>query len=259
VTTLVAPPPTVARACPKCGHPVETGVTECTQCHVIIAKAVKAEVRAAEERREEADGWLGRLAEASAMTVMQQVETAEAWTGIETANSYVIRDETGHFVLHAEEQSGSVAGFLLRNWLKAQRPFTIQVTRPEGETLLVLERPFRLFFSEVNVFDAFGKPLGSVRRQLSFFNSIYKLTGRLPTDNYEIFGPFFRAWTFRIRKHGQECGLIRKKWSGLRKEMLTDADSFGIEFPPGISGALKAVFLGAVFLLDFAHFEDNNR
>ena len=69
--------------------------------------------------------------------------------------------------------------------------------------------------------------------------------------------PFFRPWTFKIMRHGSQCGVISKRWGGLGREMFTDADAFGIEFPKGISAALKAVFVGAVFLIDFAHFEDN--
>ena len=53
--------------------------------------------------------------------------------------------------------------------------------------------------------------------------------------------------------------MITKKWSGLGKEMFTDADHFGVEFPERADIALKAVLLGAVFLIDFAHFEDNDR
>ena len=96
------------------------------------------------------------------------------------------------------------------------------------------------------------------QRQFAFFNSLSTVTGKRPTEKYEIFGPIFRPWTFKIRQNGQDCGLISKRWAGLRKEAFTDADVFGIQFPPGISHDLKAVFLGAVFLIDFAHFEHGN-
>jgi hypothetical protein len=53
-------------------------------------------------------------------------------------------------------------------------------------------------------------------------------------------------------------GKIAKRWSGLGKEMFTDADSFGITFPGDIDVQAKAVLLGAVFLIDFVHFENHN-
>ena len=36
---------------------------------------------------------------------------------------------------------------------------------------------------------------------------------------------------------------------------MTDADNFGVELPADLDASVKAVFLGAVFLVDFVHFE----
>jgi len=49
-----------------------------------------------------------------------------------------------------------------------------------------------------------------------------------------------------------------KKWSGLLKEGFTDADNFGVMFPKEWESKLKALFLGAVFLIDFVHFENKS-
>lgn len=46
-----------------------------------------------------------------------------------------------------------------------------------------------------------------------------------------------------------EIGRISKKWGGLAREMLTDADNFGISFPVDLDVRLKAVLLGALFLI----------
>jgi len=40
------------------------------------------------------------------------------------------------------------------------------------------------------------------------------------------------------------------------KEGFTDADSFGVTFPADWDVELKALLLGAVFLIDFVHFEN---
>lgn len=50
-------------------------------------------------------------------------------------------------------------------------------------------------------------------------------------------------------------GRVSKQWSGLGKEFLTDADNFGISFPMDLDVKMKAVMLGAVFLIDFMFFE----
>jgi hypothetical protein len=71
----------------------------------------------------------------------------------------------------------------------------------------------------------------------------------------ELEGPFFKPWTFNIIKNGMEQGKIVKKWSGAMKELFTNADNFGIKFPPDCDLNTKAILLGAVFLIDFVHFE----
>ena len=52
-----------------------------------------------------------------------------------------------------------------------------------------------------------------------------------------------------------EVGKISKQWSGLLKEAFTDADNFGISFPMDLDVRMKAVLIGALFLIDFMFFE----
>ncbi|XP_069474414.1 phospholipid scramblase 1-like isoform X3 [Ambystoma mexicanum] len=53
----------------------------------------------------------------------------------------------------------------------------------------------------------------------------------------------------------QAVGRISKQWSGFVKEAFTDADNFGIQFPMDLDVKIKAVLLGACFLIDFMFFE----
>lgn len=48
---------------------------------------------------------------------------------------------------------------------------------------------------------------------------------------------------------GTQVGKISKKWSGLLREAFTDADNFGISFPMDLDVRMKAVMLGACFLI----------
>jgi hypothetical protein len=52
-----------------------------------------------------------------------------------------------------------------------------------------------------------------------------------------------------------EIGKITKKWSGLLKETFSDADNFGIQFPRNCDVKLKAILMGALFLIDMLYFE----
>lgn len=50
-------------------------------------------------------------------------------------------------------------------------------------------------------------------------------------------------------------GKISKQWTGLVRELFTDVDNFGIQFPLDLDVKMKAVMLGACFLIDFMFFE----
>jgi hypothetical protein len=46
-----------------------------------------------------------------------------------------------------------------------------------------------------------------------------------------------------------EVGRITKQWSGFAREAFTDADLFGVSFPMDLDVKIKAVMLGACFLI----------
>lgn len=75
---------------------------------------------------------------------------------------------------------------------------------------------------------------------------------------FRLFGPALKPWTFEIRKDGTKVGVITKKWSGFLKEAFTDTDNFGVIFDAPLTKDNKALLLGAVFLIDFVHFENKS-
>ena len=53
-----------------------------------------------------------------------------------------------------------------------------------------------------------------------------------------------------LSKDGEtEVGKISKQWTGFIREGYTDADNFGATFPMDLDVKMKAVLLGAVFLI----------
>lgn len=52
-------------------------------------------------------------------------------------------------------------------------------------------------------------------------------------------------------------GRISKHWSGLAREFFTDADNFGISFPLDLAVRMKAVMIGACFLIVRIHIIGN--
>ena len=47
----------------------------------------------------------------------------------------------------------------------------------------------------------------------------------------------------------QEVGKITKQWSGLGKEMFTDADNFGINFPMDLDVKVRSIAVLLVSIL----------
>ena len=52
-----------------------------------------------------------------------------------------------------------------------------------------------------------------------------------------------------LSKDETEIGKISKQWSGLAKEIFTDADNFGVSFPMDLDVKAKATLMAAVFLI----------
>jgi len=196
-----------------------------------------------------------RLSSVSSLVVSQKREWGEILTGFETKNKYVISDASGSRLYLAAEEAGSM---LLRWFLKALRPFTMTVLTEDGQVVLQVRRPFRFYFHRAEVVGSQGQSLGVIQRRFSVLRRIYSVLDRSGEEIFQLFGPLLHPWTFQIRNDGVEYGKITKKWSGLLKEGFTDADNFGVMFPAEWDVKLKALFLGAVFLIDFAHFENKD-
>ena len=196
---------------------------------------------------------MDRLSSVEGLVVSQKKEWGEILSGFETKNKYVISDSTGNELYRAAEENGSL---FARWFLKALRPFEISVRTNEDRVVLSAVRPFRFYFYRLDVLDAQGGLLGTVVRRFSLLRKIYSVFNASGQEVFQIFGPILHPWTFEIREGDMIHGKITKKWSGFLKEGFTDADNFGITFPPGWDVKLKALFLGTVFLIDFAHFEN---
>ena len=194
-----------------------------------------------------------RLESVGGLAVSQKKEWGEILTGFEGTNKYVVSDERGTELFYAVEEPGSV---LARLFLKAYRPFAIDVVDRDGEKLLRIERPFRFYYHTAQIFDGSGRLIGTLERHFSVLRRLYSALSANDSKLFDLFGPLLHPWTFEIQENGTQRGMIQKKWSGLAKEAFTDADNFGVTFPRDWPVERKTLALGAVFLIDFVHFED---
>jgi uncharacterized protein YxjI len=199
---------------------------------------------------------LAVLQRQGALRVRQKKEWGEILTGFEGRNKYQVMGDDGQVLFFAGEVEGGLSAVLLRLFLKAQRPFTMELKTPEGGTVLRMRRPWRWFFSHLEVEDADGRAVGSIQQRFSFFQRLYEVHGPTGELLATLRGPFFKPWTFLIEENGVEVGKIQKKWSGLGKEMFTDADNFGVTFEQVRDAQLRTLAVAATFLIDFVHFEN---
>ena len=186
------------------------------------------------------------------LVVKQRIEGLEAITGIETRNRYEVLTPAGQTVLWAYEESGGLS----RVFLKRNRPLTLHIVGLDGRDILVASRNFFWFFSHLRLHDGDGRPIGAIRRRFSFPTRRLSIEDAQGRTVAEVTGPLFRRYTFAVSQNGQETGKITKQWSGIGREMFTDADTFQVELP-AVHGDddIQALVLAAAFAVDLDFFE----
>lgn len=199
--------------------------------------------------------------------VEQEIEWLEVLTGFETNNKFTIKNNLGQNIFWAAEISNVVA----RNCFCHLRPFDLKVFDLQQNEVLSLERPlacdqccFPCCLQKMFVRTPAGHFIGSIEQLWSICFPRFVIKNALGDIVLRIEGPFckysicgnnveFKILTFT----GVEIGKISKKWSGLAREIFTDSDFFGINFPIDLDTQMKAVMLGACFLIDAMFFEES--
>jgi len=234
--------------CPKCGFEQPGGGGECLRCGIVFAKWQQQH----EEAERSAEG-LDALGPLTGLAIVQRKDWMETITSLDVSNAYAVSGPDGRPLFRATEQEG---GLLRRLFLQALRPFEIEVRGADSRRFLVrVSRPFRFYFHEATIYGDRQRPLGRIRKQFAWLRRIYRVEDPQGRLLFQLFGPLLHPWTFEVRRGGQVVGKITKKWSGLVTEALTVADNFGVTFPADLPAPEKAILLGAVFLIDFVHFE----
>ena len=185
------------------------------------------------------------------LTVRQEVEMLQVFTGFETRNRYRVLDPNGQDVLYAYEESGTLS----RMFLQSHRPLTLHIIDNSGRDVLIARRDFFWFFSHLHFFSSEGREMGSMQRRFKLINRRFDLTdpagGLLHVD-----GPIFRPHTFWFRHSGGDLAKITKRWSGLSREAFSVADNFEVEFSDStMPESMKWLILGAAFAIDLDFFE----
>ncbi len=181
--------------------------------------------------------------------VQQQADWSEIITQYEIRNRYNVSNSVNDETFIVDEESNYV------QTLGSFRALTLHILTPVGNPVLKAKRLFKFYFHEMQISDADGTPLGTIKKKFAIFSNQYIIEDSQGIELFKIYGPFFHPYTFNILRNDVQIGQIIKNWSGIGKELFTDADNFSATFPVDTEPANKALFLGALFLIDLVHFE----
>jgi uncharacterized protein YxjI len=194
------------------------------------------------------------LAQDGRFIVKQRVEGLEALTGIETRNRYEVLTPGGQAVMWAYEESGGLS----RLFLKRHRPLTLHITDLNGQDILVASRGFFWLFAHMRVQDGDERPVGAIRRKFGLLKRRLVIEDAGGDIVAEVSGSVFRRYTFTIKRLDQEVGRVTKQWSGLGREMFTDADTFLVELPiKHGDDDFQSLVLATAFAVDLDFFENS--
>ncbi|KAM7399869.1 hypothetical protein PAMP_019110 [Pampus punctatissimus] len=205
------------------------------------------------------------LTQIDQLLVHQRVELAEMVIGWEMNNAYTVKNSIGQQVFVATEENDI---FTMQACGPA-RPFTIHLHDNMGQEVLTLTRPLRCTLccfpcclQELEVQSPPGNPIGYVEQNWHPVLPKFTVLNEMRMPQLIIKGPCcdcrcMSDVIFEVMSLDEAAvvGQISKQWSGFIQEGFTDADNFGISFPMDLDVKIKAVMLGACFLIDFMFFE----
>jgi uncharacterized protein YxjI len=195
------------------------------------------------------------LANYPALVLRQRKELVEL-LGYESRNKYEVLDPHGAPILYAAEQGKGLGAMFMRQLIGHWRSFEIHVFDSARNVVLRAVHPFRFFFQRLEVFDATGRPIGALQQRWAIFHKRFDVQDAQGNVLMTVASPFWRPWTFRFERAGQQVASVLKKWSGALTELFTDADSFRVEFEnPALSPDDRALLLCAGLFIDLQYFE----
>ncbi|NWH33956.1 PLS5 scramblase, partial [Chloropsis hardwickii] len=199
--------------------------------------------------------------------IHQQVELLEAILGTETSSKYEIKNHLGQRVYFAVEENGCFD----RKLCSPLRAFTIRIADNAGREVIRVIRPLRCssccfpcFLQELEVQSPPGTIAGYVVQNWDPFLPKFTIQNQSKEDVLKIIGPYttcgcFEDVDFEVKALNEmtTIGKISKYWSGFVNNVFTNTANFGIQVPVDLDVRIKAVMIGACFLIDLMFFENS--
>jgi uncharacterized protein YxjI len=179
---------------------------------------------------------------------------------VEMTNEYEITDESGGALGVIRQEGQSKARKLLRLVTSVDQFLThkLAVYDAQGEKVLELVRPAKVFKSTLEVVDGQGARVGKIVQE----NVVGKKRFRLEGPSDEIVGSIdaenWRSWDFAIHDPaGTEVGRITKKWAGILREGFTTADRYLLNISGTVAADLRKLMVASAAGIDTALKQDD--
>ncbi|CAL9684639.1 unnamed protein product [Knipowitschia caucasica] len=204
------------------------------------------------------------LTQIDQLLVEQLVDLMEVIGGWEKRNRYVIKNSVGQQVFTAEEDDIDCCTMQCCGPL---RLFNIRILDNFNSEILAVTRKtnaccFPWCLQEVEIQSPPGFPIGYMVQNWHWFWPKFTLLDASRRAVLKIKGPFCRikcctdvVFDVLSLDEGRVVGQISKQWAGFLQEGFTDASHFSVMFPMDLEVKVKALLLGAVFLIDFMYFQ----
>lgn len=174
------------------------------------------------------------------------------------ANSYDILDlESQQILLECREPKlGFFTKIIRFTKYKRHTPFYMEVRDAVGLPVLSLRRGVSFFRSTVQVFDQDEALVGKFRQR------VFSIGGKLDVLNTsnEVICTVEGKWSnfdYKFLRDGEQIALVTKKWMGLGKELFTTADNYVIRIEPAVRAddAIRRMILAAAVCIDMVFAE----
>lgn len=170
---------------------------------------------------------------------------------MELRNEYTLVDATGETVGTASQERQGWTAVLLRIFsdLDVVLPMELEVRDTAGQVQVAIEKPW--FTWTVSVSTPTGGHLGRISKQIRLGKARFTLEGPSGETVGEVRAQNWRARDFSVLDaSGSQVANVTKKWRGLLTEAFSDADSYAVEFTPGLTEPLRTLAFASALAVD---------
>jgi len=213
------------------------------------------------------------LTQVDQVLIKQVVELLEAFLGWETNNRYKVLNTLGQQIYFIQEETDCCE----RQMCGPARGFILHVTDNNNQEVMRIVRHFKCCAGcpwcaspgnccslELEVEAPVGQVVGYVKQEcsswkprLGLYDTSDQMVGLLTGPCCVCNLPCCGDVDFPITDPSgeQEIGHCAKQWTGALTEYFTDADNFVVKFPLDMDVRMKALYIGAMMMVDFMFFE----